>query len=155
MTSRMEHNMTVMLETLRQNEIKEVVVNFSGSNDSGGVDIGNVTPLDGDPTHSTLLLDDIKVPAANMPPRMLFLPGPDHKMAARDWKAVPPTLHELILEVCEQELEAAHAGWEIDAGSCGSIHIEPLAEFHDEKPFLINIVENDDYDYEDEEYNDE
>jgi len=78
----------------------------------------------------------------------------------RDFDKQPMTLHEWVLLVGYEALSEAHGGWEINAGSYGTISIAvPLGgrESADFKALAIVCHEYDeDYESDDEEeYNDE
>lgn len=149
-TSDIDYNRALLLEKLRYNEIKTLKVCFSGSNDSGDLDIAEIVSVDEDDLKIDFL-KGITVPEAKMPPTPAFdVPG------ERDWKKNPATLYELIVEQCYSELESQHGGWEIDQGLSGEFVFEPLAGHTGREKMTLQVwdTEHDDYDYEDEEYDD-
>lgn len=147
-----KHNLDLLLSKLQYHEIKSVTLSFRGSNDSGDLTIDEIEALDDDEEIPERLLDHTHVLGAKMSNAFDGATGKE-----RDWIKKPPTLKELIDEVCLAELESQHGGWEIDVGSSGTISITPLAHFDNKKPFVVECWQNDDsdYDYEEEEYNDE
>lgn len=151
-----KHNITVLMEQLQYHEIKAVHVSFSGSNDSGDVTIARLEALTPKEEIPEGLLDLVRVPKAKMPEVFEF--GIDGKARVRDWKTNPPSLRELLVDVCYEELEARHGGWEINAGSVGNIILTPLAHYYKTQQIVFHIeygYADSSYDYEDEEYNDE
>lgn len=152
-----KHNKALVLEQLRYHEIKRVCVSFTGSGDDGQIDIASATAIDPEENANAMtLLRSVKVKNTKMPETYENYGGVGTAVL-RDWEKKPPTLAELVEEVCYRELENQHGGWEIDVGHSGNIVIEPLAAFESRQPFVLDIWENDDddYDYESEEYNDE
>lgn len=153
-----KHNMQLMLDQLHYHEIKEVRVQVQGANDEGQIYIESACTVDDEENDAVInLLRGIKVSHTKMPEQYDNYGGVGTAIL-RDWDKNPPSLAELIEEVCYRELEHTRGGWELNGGSSGHIYIEPLATFENRKPFVVDICENYDhrgYDYDDEEYNDE
>jgi len=153
-------NREILLQALFENEIKSVVAHFSGSGDSGEINELNVVSIDDEievdeDTLTQILLRGV-VPAGDEN-TMQWVDGTYSK---RDFDKQPMTLHEWVMLVCYEELSRAHGGWEINAGSYGTISIAvPLGgrESADFKALTIECHEYDeDYESDDEEeYNDE
>jgi len=153
-------NREILMQALFENEIKSVVAHFSGSGDSGEINEFDVVSID----------DEIKVDEDTLTEILLrgAVPAGDENTMewvngayiARDFNKQPMTLYQWALLVCYEELEAAHGGWEINAGAYGTISIAvPLGgrESADFKALTIECHEYDeDYESDDEEeYNDE
>ena len=153
-----DKNKKLLLDKLGYYEIKKVVVDFSGSGDSGSLGDITVYPLDEETETTAEALGDIFVPAAVMSPEIDWSTSPPTE---RDWKKNPASLKDLLEEVCYQELETGYAGWEINGGTSGSITFVPLAAQFSPNKKQISVAiefhedEDDDYDYESEGYNDE
>lgn len=157
-------NRELLLQALFQNEIKYVTARFSGSGDSGQIDNVTAESID-DEDIDNQTLDSIKLPGIipageenNM--EWSVLPGSNSSTYhARDFTKNPLTLGGLIDLVVYEELESAHGGWEIDAGSSGNVDIQvPMSGVEGaESAITIGYCENepDYHDYDDEEYNDE
>lgn len=111
-----------MFECLYANEIAHVEATFAGSGDSGQIDVISGTNVD-DECVTEKELQTITIPD--------YIPAkPDEfgswtggRWTARNFKIEPLTLYELTLAVAYEELEERHGGWEINAGSSGTIEI--------------------------------
>lgn len=153
-------NREILMQALFENEIKSVVAHFSGSGDSGEINKLDVVSVDDEieideDTLTQILLHGV-VPTGE-DATMQWVDGVYGK---RDFDKQPMTLHEWVLLVGYEELSEAHGGWEINAGSYGTISIAvPLGgrESADFKALAIDYCEYDeDYESEDDEgYNDE
>lgn len=152
-----EFNVSLLMEQLRHHEIKAVHVAFSGCNDSGDVTITRLEPLTPEEEIPEGLLDHLRIPNAQILSEIFEFDSAGN-CRPRDWRAKPPTLRELINDICYDKLEIQHAGWELDAGASGTIIFTPLADYHKTQPIVINIeygTADSEYNYYDEEYNDE
>jgi hypothetical protein len=139
---KLDYNRALLLEQLRYHEIKRLVVSFSGSNDSGSCDIAEIISLD-DERLKCEILNVVTVPTAKMSTQFEF-GGKE-----RDWTVKPATLTELVYEVCEEELERSHGGWEINAGFFGRDCLRASAHFEKRETMCVECWQNDDdYDYE-------
>jgi hypothetical protein len=141
-------NRELLLQTLFQNEIKYVTARFCGEGDSGAIDKIEAKSID-DEVISEEELTQIKLPNVH----------PGRPYQKQDFEKNPLSLAKLIEIVAYAELEAAHGGWEIDAGAHGSvdIHVPTGGVETDERAIEIDYAENEPeyHDYDDEEYNDE
>jgi hypothetical protein len=149
-----------MLRALFENEIKTVTAHFDGSGDSGEIHTIEATSIDAEIVVDEDTLRDIalRIKPTNENLSKEWVHG---KLTPRDFDKRPLTLHELVMQVCYDELEDQHGGWEINAGSFGKIHIDvPLdgrREHAADDPLWIecNEYEEDYSEYDEEEYNDE
>lgn len=142
----------LLLEALRQNEIKHLLVNFCGSNDSGDISDMEFVNVDDERQTDQKILEKILLHHVKLKHTSYYLDG-----KPRDFVKNPVNLREFAVDVCYDLLETSHDGWEIDAGASGTITFTPLARYLNTVPVNIDIEYgyNDDDDYEDEEYNDE
>ena len=153
-------NREILLQALFENEIKSVVAHFSGSGDSGEINEFDVVSVDDEIEISEETLTEILLRGAVPAGDENAMEWVDGAYIARDFNKKPMTLYQWALLVCYEELEAAHGGWEISAGSYGRIIIAvPLggSETDDFKALTIECAAYDeDYESDDEEeYNDE
>jgi hypothetical protein len=143
----------LLLEALRQNEIKHLLVNFCGSSDSGDISDMEFVNVDDERQTDQKILEKILLCHVKLKHTSYYLDG-----NPRDFVKNPVNLREFAVDVCYDILEASHDGWEIGAGASGTITFTPLARYLNTVPVNIDIeygYNDDDYDYEDEEYNDE
>lgn len=157
-------NRELLLRALFENEIRVVRARFSGSGDSGQIDSVTAESIDDEVIdHQTL--DSIKlfgiVPVGEEH-NIVWTPSPAGNLGsyqARDFDKRPLTLGQFIDLVVYEELEMAHGGWEIDAGSSGCVAIRvPVNGIEGEEPAIdIDCQDNEpEYnEYDEEEYNDE
>lgn len=114
----------ILMDKLLYHEIKKVIVVFSGSDDSGDVDITSAVNIDGEPV-TEAQLDAIIVPEAALEMTDEYETDPvSGVVRLRDFTKRPPTLRELIQDSAYHILEQIHGGWEINSGSLGSIVFE-------------------------------
>ena len=152
-----------LIQFMYENEIKYITVKFSGSHDSGRFDDVVGYTLDND-VLSQQSLRKIVLPGYKPPRSEAYGVWGSGKFWPRDFKAEPITLGELSEIAADSELEAAAAGWDINAGSSGEVRINVILAATG-KPAEVSAAnvdidigynyEDDDYDYDDEEYNDE
>ena len=124
-------NKNNILAALRTAGVKECIIRYSGSGDSGNVD---------EPDFGAgVKVEDVKIEQTNVTMGYDSIGGG----LRRTQKAHEPRsmgLREAIENLCYSKLEESHGGWEIDEGSQGSFVIDVEAgtiEWHHE----TNIVE--------------
>lgn len=149
----------ILMDKLLYHEIKKVIVVFSGSDDSGEVDITNAVNIDNEPI-TEAQLDAILVPQAALEMLNEYETDPvTGVVRLRDFTKRPPTLRELIKDSTYQILEHIHGGWEINSGSFGTIVFQPAPNPKDADVHVdYSSRECDDNDYEDDDedyYSDE
>lgn len=112
-----------LVRTLYENEIDRVSATFSGSCDSGTICDYTIFNIDDEPVTQEELSAIHLI--GYMPDSPINEWGEWHNgnWRPRDFASKPLTLFELIETVIYKELEATHGGWEIDAGSSGTITI--------------------------------
>lgn len=155
-----KNNRAWLVQELFNHEIKSFIAHFSGSGDSGEVSQIDVSPVDAETEIDEKTLEQIVLRGSIPAGEDNTMAWVDGKYGPRDFDKQPMTLHELATLVCYEELEAAHGGWEIDAGSYGKIIVNvPVGgkELHNFAAIAIDYNENEEAyeDYDEEEYNDE
>lgn len=110
------------MEVLYENELNVVTASFNGCGDSGTIDSFSAVDIDG-----------VSVNAAELASILLpnCAPKTDDRFGEwinggwlpRNFNSRPLTLLEFIDLVFSEELEMAHGGWEINAGSSGTLSI--------------------------------
>lgn len=108
------------MEVLYENELSTVTASFNGRGDSGTIDSFYATDIDaviiGADELASILLPDCVPKNINQ-----FGQWTNGGWQPRNFKSQPLTLLEFIDLVFSEELEMAHDGWEINAGSSGTI----------------------------------
>lgn len=128
----------LLLEKLRYYEVKEINVSYSGSGDSGNIDVIDITSID-DEEMSTDELASLLVPEYT-----------EHRYeyTRAGQKVRPNTLADLLETVVLEIIDSRYPGWEINAGGCGAVTICPA----DPQPISSSFDEyEDDEDYDEDE----
>jgi hypothetical protein len=158
------NNRALLLQALFQNEIKKINAHFDGSGDSGSIDEIVATSIDDEIDINDAALLGIHLRGVHPVGESITHTWVHGTYTERNFEQNPVSLYELIEHVCYEELEAAHGGWEINAGSFGNIYIDvPLGGVERAGESAVSIDYNeyeedysdDDAEAEDEEYNDE
>jgi hypothetical protein len=154
------NNRDWLMQSLFDHEIKSLIAHFDGSGDSGEINQIAVTPVD----------DETEIDENELAQIVLYGGAPageDNTMewvnghyVKRDFDKRPMTLRELALLVCYEELENAHGGWEINAGSFGKIIVNTPIGGKETPAFSAIAIDYNEYEedyseYDEEEYNDE
>lgn len=117
-----ESDIDAMFACLYDNEIKSVEATFAGSSDSGQIDQITAINLDNESVAEKelrqIIVSDYEPDNADD-----FGTWHDGRWNRRNFKIKPLTLLELVETVAYRELEMRHSGWEIDAGSSGTVEM--------------------------------
>ena len=110
----------LVFDALKQSQVREVIVDFDGSGDSGQINdvlykkgVGKKEGVSDD------TLDNLEIKGAQV------VHSTQWDKVKSQWVKVmkQATLRELIEQLCYDLLEANHGGWEINEGSFGEFHL--------------------------------